>query len=78
MTLLKGDGTAPEKISKVVLTSWPDRLPDGLGLSIKDGWVFGVGFGLAMIIVVLLSSCIIWLGFISIIGSSLEVLFGGA
>ena len=40
MSLLKGDGTVPEKIQK------------GLGLSVNDGWYFGVGFGLALTVAV--------------------------
>jgi hypothetical protein len=67
MTLLKGDGTLPEKIYK-----------ENIGLGIKDGWGFGIGFGLAMTIAVpfilLLFGCIIWVGLI-IFGSSLGVIW---
>lgn len=65
MTLLKDDGTIPQKLDpKVLIVSWPtERLPQGLGLSNKDGWNFGIGFGLAMAIAVplilLALSCII-------------------
>jgi hypothetical protein len=49
MTLLKGDDSIPKKPQLVNLTSWPaERRPEGLGLSINDGWYFGIGFGLAM------------------------------
>lgn len=78
MNLLKGDGTAPENGYATKLTSWPERKPDGLGLSVKDGWFFGVGFGLAVAIIMILSSCIIWFGFILVLGSSLGALFSGS
>lgn len=45
MTLLKNDGSAPIRINKVDIVSWPS-------LTIKDGLNFGIGFGLALIIVI--------------------------
>lgn len=44
MTLLKNDGSIPEKIHRVEVAA--------IGLNISDGWNFGIGFGLAMIIAV--------------------------
>ncbi|MHC4195403.1 MAG: hypothetical protein ACYSQZ_05590 [Planctomycetota bacterium] len=53
MTLLKEDGTVPIKTQKVSVNAWPvERLPEGIGLSVKDGWYFGIGFGLAIAIAV--------------------------
>lgn len=75
MTLLKGDGTLPPKRDTTMLISaWPtERLSQGLGLSIKDGWNFGTGFGLAMAIAVPLI-----LLAISCIAGTLLVFGGGA
>jgi hypothetical protein len=51
MTLLKNDDSMPIKPHVTVITSWPtERLPEGLGLSINDGWYFGIGLGLALTI----------------------------
>lgn len=64
MALLKSDGTTPKPEPKTVILAWPtERLSQGLGLSLKDGWNFGTGFGLAMAIAVplilLAISCVI-------------------
>jgi hypothetical protein len=74
MTLLKGDGTAPVKTQKISINAWPvERLPEGIGLSVKDGWYFGIGLGLALMIaipvIMLILSCIIFTG-LSILGTS--------
>jgi hypothetical protein len=79
MTLLKNDGTVPNKSHNVNIQSWPiNRESEGLGLSIKDGWNFGIGFGLAMTIaiplILLLFTCVIGIG-LSIMGSSLGALW---
>jgi hypothetical protein len=79
MTLLKNDGSIPTKTNKIIVNSWPaERLPEGLGLSVKDGWYLGIGFGLAMTIaipfILLFLSCIIGTGLL-IFGSSLGALF---
>jgi hypothetical protein len=53
MTLLKGDGTVPSKLHKTNVIAWPEqRMPEGIGLSVKDGWYMGIGFGLAMTVAV--------------------------
>jgi hypothetical protein len=73
MTLLKNDGTAPNKSYNVSVQSWPeDRKSEGVGLSINDGWYFGIGLGLAMTIAVpfiLLMGSLIILAIIAIFGS---------
>jgi len=76
--LLKNDGTIPEKTHTVAISSWPvERFSEGVGVSVKDGWNFGIGFGLAMALAVplilLLLGCIIGVG-LSIVGSSLGAL----
>lgn len=78
MTLLKNDGTVIAKQNEVKVITWPtERMSEGLGFSVKDGWYMGIGFGLAMTIAVplilLLISCIIGIG-LSILGSSLGAL----
>jgi hypothetical protein len=53
MNLLKNDGTVPIKPKSVNVSAWPtERLPEGVGLSVKDGFYFGIGFGIAIIIAV--------------------------
>lgn len=38
---------------KMTINAWPvEREPQGVGLSVKDGWNFGIGFGVAMAIAV--------------------------
>jgi hypothetical protein len=74
MTLLKNDGTIPPKTHKMIIEAWPEkRLSPGIGLSIKDGWNVGIGFGLAMAIAVpailLLLGCIIGVGIVALGGS---------
>jgi hypothetical protein len=79
MTLLKGDGSLPPKTEpKVTITRWPtERWPEGLGVSVRDGWNFGIGFGLAMAIAVpfilILLSCVIG-GALMILGMELGAL----
>ena len=58
------------------IRSWPtDRLPQGIGVSVKDGWNFGIGFGLAMAIaipvIMMFLGCVIFLA-LAQLGSSLE------
>lgn len=79
MTLLKNDDTLPPKKNPVTVESWPKhRMSEGIGLSIKDGWNVGIGFGLAMTIalpiIIILFACIIGIG-LSILGSSLSSIF---
>jgi hypothetical protein len=54
------------------------RQKKSINLSIGDGWNFGIGFGLAMIIampvILLILSCIIGIGF-SMVGTSLGALW---
>ena len=79
MALLKEDGTTPtKKPPSLSVHNWPvERLPEGLGVSFKDGWNFGTGFGLAMLIAVplilLCLACIIGIGVI-FLGGSLGVM----
>lgn len=74
MNLLKSNETVPQKLYKVDIIN----LPNDVKLSIKSGWHFGIGFGLAMVIaipaILLLLSFIIVIGFL-MIGSSLGALF---
>lgn len=54
---------------------WPtERWPEGIGLSVKDGWNVGIGFGLAMAIAVplilTLIGCVLGFG-LTILGGSL-------
>jgi hypothetical protein len=54
-------------VTRLQIEKWPDRKDgDGIGISFKDGWDFGIGFGLAMLIAVPLImavlSCVIWIG----------------
>ena len=62
----------------MTIRRWPtERWPEGLGLSVKDGWNFGIGFGVAMAIAVpfilVLLACVIGLG-MAMLGSSLGAL----
>lgn len=53
MSLLKEDGTAPIKTQGMSINAWPtERLSEGIGLSVKDGWNFGIGFGAAVTIAI--------------------------
>jgi hypothetical protein len=45
MTLLKDDGTIPISITKVDIINRPE-------INVRDGWNFGIGFGLALIIAI--------------------------
>lgn len=71
MTLLKNN-------EATLKTKTKRQMSNGVGLSIKDGWYAGIGFGLAMTIAVpiilLLLACIVGIG-LSILGSSLGALF---
>jgi hypothetical protein len=60
MTLLKGDGSLPPKTEpKVTITRWPtERWPEGLGVSVRDGWNFGLGLGPALIVIIIISQII--------------------
>lgn len=62
------------------LDSWPARIPDGLGLSFKDGWNFGTGFGLALVVavplIIAVVGCVIAF-FLAVLGVSVENLYGG-
>ncbi len=41
------------KSHKMTINAWPvERESQGVGLSVKDGWNFGIGFGVAMAIAV--------------------------
>lgn len=79
MTLLNDDKSIkPRPPPYMSVRRWPtERWPEGLGLSVRDGWNFGIGFGLAMAIAVpfilLLIGCVIGLG-ITILGGSLGAL----
>lgn len=73
-----GDKTKPEQtrlsprpVPAMNIGRWPtERWPEGVGLSFKDGWNFGVGFGLAMAIAVPIILCIIFFA-VSIFGTGL-------
>ena len=59
MTLIKNDKTVPNKIELRRIT-WPiERLPEGIGLSVLDGWNFGIGFGVAIVIAIPVASLIL-------------------
>jgi hypothetical protein len=81
MTLLKNDDSLPGKPRNMAIVSWPtERLSNGLGFSVKDGWNVGIGFGLAMIVaiplILILISCVAGIG-LTILGTSLGSLLGG-
>ncbi|MHC4748969.1 MAG: hypothetical protein ACYTFW_03760 [Planctomycetota bacterium] len=79
MSLLKNDqSNKPRPPTPMTIIRWPiERWPEGLGLSVRDGWNLGIGFGLAMAIAVplilLFLGCIIGIG-ITILGGSLGAL----
>ena len=63
------------------VVEWPkQRMPKGLGLSLKDGWNLGIGLGLAMTVAVplilIVFSCFIWVA-LMIFGSALVGILGG-
>jgi hypothetical protein len=71
VTLLKNDETIPKRNYEISVNTWPSRRKaEGIGLSINDGWYFGIGFGLAMAIAVPI--ILLTIGFI--IGIVLSVL----
>jgi len=54
----------------VSIGQWPlKRLSEGLGLSVKDGWNFGLGFWLCSVVIIGSLGCVIAMG--------LAVLSGG-
>lgn len=53
MTMPKEAPLRPSKGDIVTIKRWPnERQPEGIGLSVKDGWNLGIGFGVAMAIAV--------------------------
>ncbi len=79
MNMLKDDKPIkPRPPAPMMINRWPtERWPEGIGISVKDGWNFGIGFGLAMALAVpfilALIGCVIGLG-ITILGESLGAL----
>lgn len=79
MTLLKGDDSIKGRpVTPMAVTRWPtERWPEGLGISSRDGWHFGLGLGPALIFVIILAQilflCLVGLG-ITILGGSLGAL----
>ncbi len=73
---MKGGEIKPQPQGHMMsIRRWPtERWPEGLGLSVKDGWNFGIGFGLAMIIaiplILLFITCVFGVG-LTILGGSL-------
>ena len=66
----------PKPTSQSVrIVRWPaKRLPEGIGLSVQDGWNFGIGLGLALVIAVPFILGLAWLLlfiFLGILGVSL-------
>ena len=58
------------KIDYVSIDQWPNkRYSEGLGISFKDGWNFGLGFWLCSVVILGSLGCIIAMG--------LAVLSGG-
>jgi hypothetical protein len=61
-------------VAKLAIVDWPERKSAGLGSSIKDGWNFGIGFGLAMTValplMLMILGCVIGLAFM-IFGTAL-------
>ena len=58
------------------VTGGDDTPPDrpGVGLNLKDGWLFGIGFGLAMVIVVLLATVVLGcVAIIAVVGVGSEI-----
>jgi hypothetical protein len=72
---------AAAKTHPMAVISWPDiRRPAGVGMSVKDGWNFGIGMGLAFAVAVPLIltivSCFFWM-LLLIFGSALGAMLGG-
>ncbi len=82
----KKSPTPPKKIkngggvAKLAIVKWPARDKDGVGSSIKDGWNFGIGFGLAMTValplMLMILGCVIGVAFM-IFGTALAGMVGG-
>ena len=79
MTIPRQSPPKPSQGQLVTIKRWPtDRWPEGLGISAKDGWNFGVGFVVAVIVipfVVLAVSCMAGLTFLTMMGRSIGLLF---
>jgi len=59
----------PDPIGTPDLAETRERRPEGLGLSVKDGWNFGLGFWLCSVVIIGSLGCVIAMG--------LAVLSGG-
>jgi hypothetical protein len=80
MTINKPTVPKPTKPQGHLMTivRWPaERRSEGIGLSVKDGWNFSIGFGLAMAIAVplilLLIGCALMFA-LTLLGGSLGAL----
>jgi hypothetical protein len=59
MSLLKDDQSIKRPPTLMAVIRWPtERWPEGLGLSVRDGWNFGLGLGPALIIIIIISQVI--------------------
>lgn len=69
----------PAPSNPVQVTQWPvKRRPEGIGISVRDGWNFGIGLGFALIIaipVIMTAVLIIMAIGLTIVGGSLATLF---
>ena len=65
---------AEVQAEQIVIVRWPEKRNNtGIGLSINDGWSFGIGFGLAFAIALPVIFCAFWsiLAFLGTFGLSL-------
>lgn len=79
MTLLNNDKSIkPRSPNPTEVIRWPvERYPEGIGLSVRDGWNFFLGGGAALVVVVGLAQLIIGCAIgvaIVVAGGSLGVL----
>ncbi len=65
---------AEVQAEQIVIVRWPEKRNNtGIGLSINDGWSFGIGLGLAFAIALPVIFCIFWLilAFLGTLGLSM-------
>lgn len=67
--------TRPSRGPLMTIAHWPkERRPEGLGLSVKDGINFGVGFWIGGVVFSILAACFIFMA-MAAFGVSLGGLF---
>lgn len=74
MTKRERQEFAEVQADQIVIVRWPEKRNNtGIGLSINDGWSFGIGLGLAFAIALPVIFCIFWLilAFLGALGLSM-------